>query len=121
TSTFMRVIDATMVDYPFTPQARTGRGEAIVEFETAVYAIRAQQVLGVIKWGYTVPDDARTPVLLHPVVFSKEVSPQFKALMTKANSIAAMRYKVGPPRTVPYTWPPGQPLYGGTSAVPDAR
>ncbi len=111
---------AVMVDEPgLTRLSRNGK-DIIHTFETAVFAIDSQEVLGVIKWGYRIPSDKTTNVeLLYAKTtdVSLKASDQFKKLIQKANTLPEIKYAQlnGEAKVTK----PNAKKFGGTSALPD--
>ena len=102
---------ARMDDHPNSPQSRIFRGELVVEYETAAISINTQEVLGVVKWGFTVPDERNDgtdpPIEVDRPTYSATPSDSFKKAVAKWNE--NMPNKV--------TKPTGTEC-GGVSALP---
>lgn len=108
--------NATMRDFPGWTAAHKRDllgGEVLhMEFETAVFCINSQTVFGVIKWGFEVSDNDFDKPKLLPVEFCHVPSPEFTKLVEKANSVGAIKHKIGPPVH-------GMEHIGGFSALPE--
>ncbi len=57
-------VSAKMDDTPNEPEARTGKGEAMNDFETVPMVLETREPLGALKWGYTIKDEANAPIEL---------------------------------------------------------
>jgi hypothetical protein len=99
---------ATMHDFAGTTNPPRSGATFFKEFEVAAFSVDNQEVLGVLRWGYSY-DAFRDQVGLYQPVFSNEPSEEFRQLVLKANAQPAMKYKVYQPR------PKGQ---SGISALP---
>jgi hypothetical protein len=79
---------ATTSDKPNDPRARTRKGVSRSLLEMAAFCVDTQQILGVVTWGYQVPDNAKDPtVILNSFVadYSLNASATYKGLIEKAN------------------------------------
>jgi hypothetical protein len=108
-------VTAYTVDIPGSRRiARTGMGDVVARFETAVITFDSHEVLGVLKWGFKIPDKPGSRIEIlngTPSDFSLEVSGDFKKLIEKGNTVKAITHKVGKPDT-------SSIRVGGTSALP---
>jgi RHS repeat-associated protein len=110
---------AVFQDGPTAAGARKGFGDAIKRFETAVFAIDTQEVLGVITWGFRIEDKKNSGVeLLNGTKADVTLAPSeaFKKVVEKANTMAALKH-AQLDGSAKITKPTAQAT-GGTSALP---
>jgi hypothetical protein len=113
---------------------RAGKGPGVAKFETAVFSIDSQEILGDITWGFTVPDNGQDPIVLINGKWNKDpklsdyqlsASGDFKKVIALANKVGVgddKRNKLpmthaqldGSPRITK----PNAKSFGGTSALP---
>ncbi|MBY0527128.1 MAG: hypothetical protein K2R98_27280, partial [Gemmataceae bacterium] len=86
---------ARMADLPMDDEGRKGRGVVAYKFETAVFCIDTQEVLGVITCGFTIPDDPKKAIELDKVQFKLGVSDDFREAVQNANDVQGKKIKVG--------------------------
>ncbi len=114
--------NAYITDDPDFPGSRTpGKGDFVDTFEVAAFCIETQQVLGVITWGFKVPEGKKDPIVLLNATagdVSLTASAAFKGLIAQANTRPEMKHaqidgkpKITAPNTKKYD-------VGGTSALP---
>jgi hypothetical protein len=114
---------AEIKDTPKEGDARTGAGDVIVWFETAAFCIETQEVLGVLKWGYKIPDSKDGEIELLGGTkkdFSLKASPEFKGLIEKANTVPKIAH-AQLNGAAKITEPVKDGAVGGTSALPDKK
>jgi hypothetical protein len=78
-------------DGPQTGQARKGKGVFRAQYEMAAFSVDTQQILGVITWGFQVPDNAKGPIALlnaNVADYSLNASATYKGLIAQANGDA---------------------------------
>ncbi|MBY0524210.1 MAG: hypothetical protein K2R98_12470 [Gemmataceae bacterium] len=114
---------ARMVDQPgWAQDVRPGTGNLSYQFETAIFSIDSQQVLGVIKWGVTIPNDPNKAIILQKVEIEKQVSDDFKKAIQLANDVQGQKVKLGDQEVilnvVLHAQPNGDPKLTGKSVLP---
>ena len=115
----------SMYDTPHSDIARTGNGVRVDKFETVVFCIDTQEVLGTWTWGFTIPDNRDGAIQLDPIKFNAAgPSANFQELIQQANKVGAKGPMLharldGKPMIAGPTPPtPNSRLLGGTSAIP---
>lgn len=102
---------AIMFDSPKMVDARKGK-KIVAKFETAVFTIDTNEVLGVISWGFEIPANMNGDFVIDVPTVSKTPSKELHAAVQKANAV--FPNKIGAPKAVPN----GSGLLGGVSALP---
>jgi hypothetical protein len=99
--------------------ARPGKDQVFEQrFETAVFCISTMQVLGVIKWGFRISDEAGSQIELLDATAANcgtAASLVFKKLVQKANAKVPNYFQVLPPRPDSVS---KEMIDDGTSALP---
>lgn len=104
--------NATGSDEPGTSAGRKKKGEVAVDLELAVFCIDSQEVMGVLDWGITIPDNADKPIVVTHATRNDvrlNVSPDFKKLVARANEVGVSGNDVMDPTPMNHA----QPAPGG--------
>lgn len=86
-----------------------------MKFETAAVCVETNEVLGVLKWGFSVPTVNGGPLTVFPTQVALDVSNEFKAAIVRANKSGIFdEIKYGLPASFNFT------IHRGSSVLPGA-